>query len=59
VVFFSSCNSVKYHGELLNYIDIPVLDLHVCAHATKTLSELTPYVSTGQTKAAEAHNHVF
>ena len=29
VVFFSSCNSVKYHGELLNYIDIPVLCLHV------------------------------
>ncbi|KAI0085615.1 P-loop containing nucleoside triphosphate hydrolase protein [Irpex rosettiformis] len=28
VVFFSSCNSVKYHGELLNYIDVPVLDLH-------------------------------
>ncbi|KAF9507867.1 hypothetical protein BS47DRAFT_1373791 [Hydnum rufescens UP504] len=28
VVFFSSCNSVKYHAELLNYIDIPVLDLH-------------------------------
>ena len=31
IVFFSSCNSVKYHGELLNYIDVPVLDLHVCA----------------------------
>ena len=29
VVFFSSCNSVKYHSELLNYIDVPVLDLHV------------------------------
>lgn len=29
IVFFSSCNSVKYHSELLNYIDIPVLDLHV------------------------------
>lgn len=29
IVFFSSCNSVKYHGELLNYIDIPALDLHV------------------------------
>jgi Superfamily II DNA and RNA helicases len=29
MVFFSSCNSVKYHGELLNYIDVPVLDLHV------------------------------
>ncbi|KAI0050737.1 DEAD-domain-containing protein [Auriscalpium vulgare] len=28
VVFFSSCKSVKYHAELLNYIDIPVLDLH-------------------------------
>ena len=24
-VFFSSCNSVKFHSELLNYIDIPVL----------------------------------
>ncbi|ELU44901.1 putative ATP-dependent RNA helicase [Rhizoctonia solani AG-1 IA] len=23
-----SCNSVKYHAELLNYIDVPVLDLH-------------------------------
>lgn len=60
VVFFSSCNSVKYHGELLNYIDIPVLDLHVCAHATTTLFNLTSCVSsTGQTKAAEAYNHVF
>jgi ATP-dependent RNA helicase DDX18/HAS1 len=29
IVFLSSCNSVKYHAELLNYIDIPVLDLHV------------------------------
>jgi ATP-dependent RNA helicase DDX18/HAS1 len=28
IVFFSSCNSVKYHSELLNYIDLPVLDLH-------------------------------
>jgi ATP-dependent RNA helicase DDX18/HAS1 len=28
IVFFSSCNSVKYHAELLNYIDIPVMDLH-------------------------------
>ena len=29
IVFLSSCHSVKYHAELLNYIDIPVLDLHV------------------------------
>lgn len=24
IVFFSSCASVKFHAELLNYIDIPV-----------------------------------
>ncbi|KAJ3124721.1 ATP-dependent RNA helicase [Nowakowskiella sp. JEL0407] len=28
IVFFSSCNSVKFHAELFNYIDVPVLDLH-------------------------------
>lgn len=28
MVFFSSCNSVKFHAELLNYIDIEVLDIH-------------------------------
>lgn len=28
IVFFSSCNAVKYYGELLNYIDVPCLDLH-------------------------------
>ena len=28
MVFFSSCNSVKYHAELLNYIDISVKDIH-------------------------------
>ena len=28
IVFFSSCNSVKYYGELLRYIDLPVLDLY-------------------------------
>jgi ATP-dependent RNA helicase DDX18/HAS1 len=28
IVFFSSCNCVKYYSALLNYIDIPVLDLH-------------------------------
>ena len=29
MVFFSSCNSVKFHSELLNYIDIAVMDIHV------------------------------
>jgi ATP-dependent RNA helicase DDX18/HAS1 len=28
MVFFSSCNSVKFHAELLNYIDVPVSDIH-------------------------------
>ncbi|ETI25162.1 ATP-dependent RNA helicase has1 [Cladophialophora carrionii CBS 160.54] len=28
IVFMSSCNCVKYHCELLNYIDLPVLELH-------------------------------
>ncbi|KAG1461762.1 hypothetical protein G6F56_005656 [Rhizopus delemar] len=28
IVFFSSCNAVKYYAELLNYIDVPVLELH-------------------------------
>jgi ATP-dependent RNA helicase DDX18/HAS1 len=28
MVFFSSCNSVKMHSELLNYIDVIVLDIH-------------------------------
>ena len=28
IVFLSSCNSTKYFAELLNYIDLPVLELH-------------------------------
>lgn len=28
MVFFSSCNSVKYHAELLNYVDVPVAAIH-------------------------------
>lgn len=34
IVFFSSCKSVQYHGELLNYVDVPVLDLHVSPHSS-------------------------
>ena len=29
MVFFSSCASVKFHHELLNYIDLPVQCIHV------------------------------
>ncbi|XP_065209758.1 probable ATP-dependent RNA helicase pitchoune [Planococcus citri] len=28
MVFFSSCMSVKFHHELLNYIDMPVMSIH-------------------------------
>jgi ATP-dependent RNA helicase DDX18/HAS1 len=28
IVFMSSCHAVKYYSELLNYIDMPVMDLH-------------------------------
>ncbi|KAK0178767.1 hypothetical protein PV327_007624 [Microctonus hyperodae] len=28
MVFFSSCMSVKFHHELLNYIDLPVMSIH-------------------------------
>ncbi|CAG9462371.1 unnamed protein product [Pedinophyceae sp. YPF-701] len=28
MVFFSSCNEVKFYSELLNYIDLPVMDIH-------------------------------
>ncbi|XP_041354908.1 ATP-dependent RNA helicase DDX18-like [Gigantopelta aegis] len=28
MVFLSSCMSVKYHNELLNYIDLPVMCIH-------------------------------
>ncbi|KAK2570931.1 ATP-dependent RNA helicase DDX18 [Acropora cervicornis] len=32
MVFFSSCNSVKFHYELLNYIDLPVSHIHEYIH---------------------------
>lgn len=66
VVFFSSCNSVKYHGELLNYIDVPVLDLHVSilllpllykqVHGQLTLTHIIRH--TGQTKTTKTHQHL-
>mmetsp|Transcript_13716 Transcript_13716/g.37042 ORF Transcript_13716/g.37042 Transcript_13716/m.37042 type:complete len:694 (+) Transcript_13716:90-2171(+) len=28
MVFFSACNSVKFHDELLNYVDVPVACIH-------------------------------
>jgi ATP-dependent RNA helicase DDX18/HAS1 len=50
IVFFSSCQSVKYRGELLNFIDIPVLDLHVSP---------LEYLTIGQTKTRKTHSNIF
>lgn len=41
IVFFSSCNSVKYYAELLNYIDVPVMDLHVSTVQHRAYSRIT------------------
>ncbi|XP_041989039.1 ATP-dependent RNA helicase DDX18-like [Aricia agestis] len=35
MVFFSTCMSVKYHHELFNYIDLPVLCIHGKQQQTK------------------------
>ncbi len=58
VVFFSSCNSVKYHAELLNYIDVPVLDLHVRLPAFISDRSRANVAIIGQAKAAKTDNHV-
>ena len=57
IVFFSSCNSVKYHGELLNYIDVPVLDLHVSRYIFMVSQFTQGHI--GQTKATKANKHFF
>lgn len=64
IVFFSSCNSVKYHAELLNYIDVPVLDLHVSDQGFNLhTASIFPYdaladVLAGQTETAKAHKYI-
>ena len=38
MVFFSSCASVKYHSDLLNYVDVPAKDIHGKQKQTKRVS---------------------
>ncbi|GBB86138.1 hypothetical protein RclHR1_01260009 [Rhizophagus clarus] len=45
IVFFSSCNSVKYHAELLNYIDVPVLSLHGKQKQTKRTNTFFEFIN--------------
>jgi len=49
IVFLSSCQSVKYHGELLNFIDIPVLDLHVFPPRPISSNSTAGETKTGKT----------
>lgn len=57
VVFCSSCNSVKYHAELLNYIDVPVLDLHVRLTIFSSRCQIFT-CKTGQTKTTKANEYI-
>jgi hypothetical protein len=46
IVFFSSCASVKYHAELLNYIDVPVSrDFEVSSFLVFHFSTFPSYLS--------------
>eukprot|EP00002_Diphylleia_rotans_P028755 TRINITY_DN5807_c1_g1_i1.p1 TRINITY_DN5807_c1_g1~~TRINITY_DN5807_c1_g1_i1.p1 ORF type:complete len:613 (-),score=148.46 TRINITY_DN5807_c1_g1_i1:181-2019(-) len=45
IVFFSTCKSVNYHAELLNYIDIPVLELHGKQNQNKRTTTFFEFVN--------------
>lgn len=59
MVFFSSCKSVKYHYELLNYIDLPVLAIHVSGYDKLITSSLplASYVGCGDYGIVLASKH--
>ncbi|QKX54255.1 uncharacterized protein TRUGW13939_01340 [Talaromyces rugulosus] len=46
LVFFSSCNSVNYYSELLNYIDLPVLSIHGKQKQQKRTSTFFEFVNS-------------
>ncbi|CRG91971.1 ATP-dependent RNA helicase DDX18 [Talaromyces islandicus] len=46
IVFFSSCNSVNYYSELLNYIDLPVLSIHGKQKQQKRTSTFFEFVNS-------------
>jgi len=45
IVFLSTCNSVKFHVELLNYVDIPVKELHGNMKQTKRTTTFFEFCS--------------
>jgi len=48
IVFLSSCNSVKFHAELLNYVDIPVKELHGNMKQTKRTTTFFEFCNAKQ-----------
>lgn len=48
MVFFSSCNSVKFHAELLNYVDIAVKDIHGNQKQTKRTATFFDFCNAKQ-----------
>jgi ATP-dependent RNA helicase DDX18/HAS1 len=45
IVFFSSCLSTQFHSELMNYINIPVLELHGKQKQTKRTSTFFEFIN--------------
>ncbi|KAK9875060.1 hypothetical protein WA026_005860 [Henosepilachna vigintioctopunctata] len=45
MVFFSSCMSVKYHNELFNFIDLPVMCIHGKQKQTKRTATFFEFCS--------------
>jgi len=48
IIFFSSCACVTYHAALLNYIDLPVLDLHGKQKQQKRTNTFFEFVNAKQ-----------
>ena len=58
MVFFSSCNAVKYHAELLNYIDIPVKDIHGKQKQQRRTTTFMDFCKGAPHRPAAAQTHV-
>lgn len=64
MVFFSSCMSVKYHYELLNYIDLPVMAIHVSVPplfallSAETAAVNLFFFISGKAKADQKNHHL-
>ena len=65
IVLFSSSDSVKYHSELLNYFDVPVLDLHVSFMYSffffwgGGVTHCHPFFYAGETETTKTNEYVF